>query len=712
MNKYVYNSSSTKDEIVVFTRHDGVTSARLTFDNPKNVKLYDRSGKQYTNGIDYKVINDEIFALNDEIFAFDSEWLSYKNVPPYVENENERYKIEGCLLIGPEYLYKKQYLVSYSHSEAKFPQIVSDRLQLDKTYQLIKNKKQIKIALLGDSISNAANSSYSFGYGGSHWLNSATKKLSRRYGAKFKVKNFSRSGYATDWGVEGIEQASDYKADVVIIAFGMNDGTANVSLDTFADNLKTIIAKARSYNQNTEFILISTPVPNPQYKYGNARHHAYRLIMKELEQDGVTMLDMTLAFDFLVERKNYVEISGNNFNHPNDFSYRFYTSAIEELFDKLVARKQNDITFEKYFEVPKFEEVKFSQLEPNIRAGYLINEVYGDAKKTFVFYGIPNDVKQKVPCVVLAHGAGGCASPEWVKGFTDNGIAAISIDLESFHFDLDDLTQKKPNPDLPPRDLGGFRHVLMNPYDSGIYYTVAQILSAHSFMRSLSFVDIDKTALVGISWGGVDSLIALSVDKRFSASAIIYSSAFISEDLLGYEAKLHQNGKRKEFYDIYYDPRNYVTGIKTPTLFTAGLDDAAFSPFNRRRTYRLFDGEVELALKASLYHDNESNYRNKNVLAYLSDKFFNTSKRSKLNVTVSGEDISINVIGDCERIELLHTHAKENPHKIEWTAKDVPLINNSAVIKIPDCKYFMVVCHFDDGQFVSSDIFEKERYIN
>ena len=171
------------------------------------------------------------------------------------------------------------------------------------------------------------------------------------------------------------------------------------------------------------------------------------------------------------------------------------------------------------------------------------------------------------------------------------------------------------------------------------YTNVAAILSAQAYLRSLPCVDENRVGVVGISWGGVLSLIALkNAPVPFAAGAIIYSAGYVTEDTLGMECGWLATKTDKERYDFCLDPRNYVGKI-SPVLFQAGLVDGAFSATSRTRLTRLLSGEIEHAYLPDLWHDNTSNFKNETVFSYMDEKLKNEGKRLRLtDVTVTGEE--------------------------------------------------------------------------
>lgn len=335
--KPFWESNDINEEILVFVEKDGVTSAGLLFDNPQNVVLRDRTGKAFEKNKDYIQKGNKVIAVSGDIPYFKFEWLKNENVPKNIPNENETYNIRGCLLISPQYLREMQVLANYTKTGGGGLQILSDVICLPQTERLLKKDKKLKIALFGDSISNAANSSFEMGFSGAeHWIAPVVKYIEQEVQADVDFMNVSRSGYGTEWALEAVdEKFGEENVDLAIIAFGMNDGSADMSVETFIHNISKLMEKIKKYNEKTEFILVATPVPNADCSAVYKEQINYVDGLRTLEKQGITLVNMTEVFTWLLKRKRYCEISGNNLNHPNDFGYRFYTDAFKLLFYKI-----------------------------------------------------------------------------------------------------------------------------------------------------------------------------------------------------------------------------------------------------------------------------------------------------------------------------------------------------------------------------------------
>jgi cephalosporin-C deacetylase-like acetyl esterase len=482
----------------------------------------------------------------------------------------------------------------------------------------------------------------------------------------------------------------------------MNDGSADMSVEEFVENNKQIIKLIKDKNPDVEFVLISPPVPNKDCKAVYKEQANYKKGLQSLVSDGIAMINMTDVFLELLKKKRYCEISGNNLNHPNDFGYKFYTDAFTYLFYQLKVRNENRLTYKEYFSVPTFEEKEFN-LPDNIKGGYIVNNIFGKECKTFVFVGFPKGAKGKLPAVVLAHGGGGNAYWKWVEEWTKLGYVAISMDLNCTHF-VAGLDERVHNDLINDKLIRNYVCVNEPPEQSWTYYSVAQIISAHSYILSLPNVDKERTGVVGISWGGVMSLMATGIDKRFSLASIIYSAGFISEDLLGEETGAINTLLKKDYYDTVLDPRNYVGEIDIPVLFNAGLTDGAFSPFCRKRTYDLLKCDVYLSIKDELLHDNESNFSN-HIVATFFDDILNKKIRPSLRGKIDSGKLVLTA--SCDGfVEVYYTAGNGNPHELTWEKEGFYVKKGEIVYDIKEgVKHITASLLYGDGLYVSCDLF-------
>jgi hypothetical protein len=227
----------------------------------------------------------------------------------------------------------RQLSVSYQASEAwSGPVPAGAAGKLPRTRQLLQSGEPIKIALLGDSISVGASASgrgnrppYVPGYG-----ELFIRGLRQVYQSPITFVNPSKGGGTTSWALEVAPAVLiPEKPDLCILAFGMNDGRAT-PVETYINNIKQIMTMVRATNPQTEFILVASMMPNPDWR-SLAPMDGYLAALKALESETVAVADVWSMSEYLLKNKRYCDFSSNHVNHPSDFMVRIYAQVIMHL---------------------------------------------------------------------------------------------------------------------------------------------------------------------------------------------------------------------------------------------------------------------------------------------------------------------------------------------------------------------------------------------
>lgn len=241
-----------------------------------------------------------------------------------------------------DFYVRDQALLSYRHAAGGNAALAALRPQapagaLDRTRAKLKAGQPLKIVLFGDSISEGANASKSIdrppympAYG-----QLVADELARRHGCKVDYHNLSKGGMTADWGAEQAPRVAAEKADLLIVAFGMNDGSWKVEAPRYLRNIKTIADAARQANPAAEVILVATMVGNPEWTGAAPAelYDAYRDGLRAMTGPGTAMIDMTTLWRTLLQRKRFYDLTGNGVNHPNDFGHRLYAQMLLALIE-------------------------------------------------------------------------------------------------------------------------------------------------------------------------------------------------------------------------------------------------------------------------------------------------------------------------------------------------------------------------------------------
>ncbi|MBN2328845.1 MAG: alpha/beta fold hydrolase [Candidatus Omnitrophica bacterium] len=232
---------------------------------------------------------------------------------------------------------------------------------------------------------------------------------------------------------------------------------------------------------------------------------------------------------------------------------------------------------------------------------------YQDHKQTrvFAYYSTPGILKGDpsldagLPAMVLVHGGGGRAFEEWAALWAGRGYAAIAMDLAGCGMDGKRLPDGGPD----QSDQTKFGNIDQPMTEQWTYHAVANVILAHSLIRSFAEVDGGRVGLTGISWGGYLTCITAGVDNRFKAAAPVYGCGFLHENSvwLDWFEKRFTPDQAKKWIRLW-DPSMYAGSAVMPMLFINGGRDFAYPPDSHSKTYGLVRSEKNLYYVPDLNH--------------------------------------------------------------------------------------------------------------
>lgn len=230
-------------------------------------------------------------------------------------------------------MHTMQIAVTYTHSDSFDGPIPAYKgHKLPKTTAKLEKGEQLKLAIFGDSISTGANSTARVAAlpMAQTWFDMLADKLEKTYELEnLSLYNPSVGGKKSDWGVEEAPNTvKNFAPDLCIIGFGMNDGTKNYTTEFYRSNIQAIMDIVRQGNPDCEFVLIATILANPEASAFAGCQKDYLPVLQAMETEGVVVADMTSFHEYLLTKKRYCDMSGNNVNHPNDFLARAYAQVL------------------------------------------------------------------------------------------------------------------------------------------------------------------------------------------------------------------------------------------------------------------------------------------------------------------------------------------------------------------------------------------------
>ena len=203
----------------------------------------------------------------------------------------------------------------------------------------------------------------------------------------------------------------------------------------------------------------------------------------------------------------------------------------------------------------------------------------GKPSRFFCWYGVPaHKAGEKVPGIVLVHGGGGTAYAKWVEVWNSRGYAAIAMDTCGNIPQCEWEKKHKPvrNPEHGATEKEKYT-VDIPQTDQWSYHAVAEIMLAHSFLRSLDGVDKDRIGVTGVSWGGYLTTLVAGVDDRFAFAIPVYGCGFYRGTYF-YPAMIKRKNTDEKFakWCKYWDANLFLVNAKMPMLFVNGTNDHFF----------------------------------------------------------------------------------------------------------------------------------------
>lgn len=256
---------------------------------------------------------------------------------------------------------------------------------------------------------------------------------------------------------------------------------------------------------------------------------------------------------------------------------------------------------------------------------YRGEEFEGRETETFAFYASPLTIGEaavapetKFPAVVLIHGGGGTAFAEWTWLWAKRGYAAIAMDLSGSRpiapiYDADGIPVRNQaaKPESRTRlPNGGPMHGHDQKFDSiggdvsddWPYHAVANVVRAHSLLRSFPEVDADRTAVTGISWGGYTTCLVASIDDRFRAAVPVYGCGFLFEGESVQKPAIDRLGDRRQAWIDAYDPSRLLVECEVPILFVNGTNDVHYPLDSYQKSFHAVPGRKQMRIEVQMRH--------------------------------------------------------------------------------------------------------------
>ena len=303
-----------------------------------SVRSYDLK-TEYVEGVDYTVENGRIaLTANSRIkaWAYDDYYLKQPGASPAGGLPSisvpGRYYVFGDGKLFAQY----QVCVTYTY-EGKWdgPVPAYQGHKLPKTAMALAKKQTLNVVYYGDSVTvgKEARGVNKIAPNMPRWADMVTARLEELTGAKINAVNTAKGGQTTQWGLANVEEnVNKYNPDLVVLAFGMNDGSRKYTTGVYKANTEQIINAVRAKHPDCEFLLVATHLPNPDESSRQGPQEEYQTCLKELanSKKGVAVANVTEVHKHLLTKKRYGDMTANNVNHPNDWLIRMQGQIIAQ----------------------------------------------------------------------------------------------------------------------------------------------------------------------------------------------------------------------------------------------------------------------------------------------------------------------------------------------------------------------------------------------
>lgn len=361
-------------------------------------------------------------------------------------------------------------------------------------------------------------------------------------------------------------------------------------------------------------------------------------------------------------------------------------------------------------EAPDFE---WSDQASPVRSLFYNGESYqGKPTRVFAYYASPATIKAEgdgksdsYPAIVLVHGGGGKAFQEWVQQWAERGYAAIAMDLGGVGPDRKRLPDGGP----PQNDKLKFGAIDDAPENQWTYHSVANVILAHSLIRSFTEVDASRTAVMGISWGGYLTNIVAGLDSRFKAAVPVYGCGYLHENSMWLDQFAKMTSEQEAKWALLWDPSMYVGSATMPIFFVNGTNDGAYPLDSYAKTYDLVKGRRQFRITVNMPHGHKPPWKTKEIGMFIDHHLLGSAPLPAITKPQFSDGLVVAKVESKTPIvsaQFHYTTGTKPINELDWSSKPASLEGNQIVSPaLPDdaTLWFLTVTD-DRGAIMSSEM--------
>lgn len=307
---------------------------------------------------------------------------------------------------------------------------------------------------------------------------------------------------------------------------------------------------------------------------------------------------------------------------------------------------------------------------------------HGEPTQVFAYFAAPwtidSEAEKPVPGIVLVHGGGGRAFRDWAELWAKRGYAAIAMDLAGKGADGSALENGGPDQSHEEK-FGTIDEPIENQWP---YHAVANVILAHSLLRTMEDVDPNRVALTGISWGGYLTCIVAGLDDRFAMAMPVYGCGFLRDNSAWKATEFAKMTEaQSDKWHTLWDPSQYIGSATMPVAFLNGTNDFAYPIDSYAKTTALVQSPKEFSIQLRMRHGHIFDFPE--FFAYVDERLKDGVPMPKVSAPEIHDNRLVTRVESETRIReaaIVYTtgpHA-ENPERA-WVSEDLNIVDGALI---------------------------------
>ncbi|MFH1386330.1 MAG: alpha/beta fold hydrolase [bacterium] len=250
------------------------------------------------------------------------------------------------------------------------------------------------------------------------------------------------------------------------------------------------------------------------------------------------------------------------------------------------------------------KEVRSEIIKSYKRGPIQVNEIYYFSRsykrqpvKIFGYYSYPVNHKGKLPAILLSHGGGGSASLPRCLAWSKLGYAVLAIDLPGKGENRG--RSRSTGPDMIVKNL---LKTQPDPSYNYLIHAVAAARNGITFLATRKEVDPDRIGMIGLSWGGVLTLLTNGQDNRLKAAVNVFGAGHIPEGCTWDDWFKSMPAVDKNIWQNNLDPKNFLATQHAPIYFVSGTNDHCYYLTTFQKSYQEVTADKNYYLVPNLRH--------------------------------------------------------------------------------------------------------------